>query len=73
MPGNSKQMPGKGTEIQIHMIFTVPVLCITFLVCQVGGGLKNDYAENWLHEDGQSHNSGPSDSAHCGELGALVS
>lgn len=40
-------MPGKGIYFQIHMPFTVSLLCIRFLVCQVGGELSNYYEVNW--------------------------
>ena len=63
-------MPGKGVYFQIHMTFTVPLCCVRFLVCRVGGELRNYYDVNWLHRDGQSCNLGLPGSAKL--TGSLV-
>ena len=70
MPGNSKQMLGKGVYFQICMTFTVPLCCIRFLVYQVGGELRDYFKVNRLHKDGQSCNFGLPGSAKL--TGSLV-
>lgn len=63
MPGNSKQMSGKGIRFPTHITFTVPLLCVRFVVCQVGGELSYHHGVKWFRKNGQSGNFWLPDSA----------
>lgn len=47
-------MPGKEVYFQIHMTFTVLLLCVRFLVCLIRGKRSNYLEVHWLHKDGHS-------------------